>query len=274
MARIVEYRDISLDDLTIGKGQARVQDVGKGVEDLADSIRVQGLLHPIVVCSAAGEGKWEILTGQRRFLAHKMLKRDAITAAVLDQRVGEQEAKAISITENLIRRKLSGKELKDGILYLYNIYMSIRDVVEATGLPYTAVRDYVKYPRLLPELKAMVDEQRIDINAAVKAQDAATDGLGEPDAEVAIRLAQDMATMTGVQRKRIIQDRREHPDKPIDEIIEQARTGSRSVQIVVTVGRDAHTALQQFAREEGVNQDDAAATLIEEALAGRGFLEE
>ena len=60
--------------------------------------------------------------------------------------------------------------------------MSIKDVVEATGLPYAPVRGYVKYPRLLPELKSMVDDQRIDINAAVKAQDAATDGLGEPSA--------------------------------------------------------------------------------------------
>ena len=38
------------------------------------------------------------------------------------KRVDEGQAKAISITENLIRRQLSGKELKDGILYLYNLY--------------------------------------------------------------------------------------------------------------------------------------------------------
>ena len=130
MARIVEYKDIPLDDLTIGKGQARVQDVGKEIENLAESIKKQGLLQPIVVCAAREEGKWEILTGQRRFLAHKMLRRDSITAAVLGERVEEHEAKTISITENLVRRKLSGKELTDGIVYLYNIYGSMKDVVE------------------------------------------------------------------------------------------------------------------------------------------------
>ena len=161
MAKIVEYREIPLDDLTIGMLQARVQDIGKGIEDLAESIKVQGLLQPIVVCPAREAGRWEILTGQRRFLAHKKLKRASITAAVLDERVEQREAKAISITENLIRRKLSGRELKDGILYLYNVYGSIKDVVETTGLPYTAVRDYVKYPRLLPELKAMVNDQAL-----------------------------------------------------------------------------------------------------------------
>ena len=129
---------------------------------------MQGLLQPIVVCEAKETGKWEILTGQRRFLAHKMLKRENIPAAILDQRVEESEAKAISVTENLIRRKLSGKELIDGITYLFNIYGSIKAVSEATGLPYQKVRDYVKYPRLIKPLKEMVDNG-LNINAALKA---------------------------------------------------------------------------------------------------------
>ena len=141
MAKIIEYREISLNELVIGKGQARTHDLAKGIDELATSIKAQGLLQPILVCPARESGKLEILTGQRRFLAHKMLKKERISAAILDERVEESQAKTISITENLIRRKLSGKELKDGILYLYNIYGSIKDVVETTGLPYSDVRD-------------------------------------------------------------------------------------------------------------------------------------
>ena len=274
MAKIVEYREVPLDDLVIGKGQVRTQDPGRDIEELAKSIEVQGLLQPIVVCEAKESGKWEILTGQRRFLAHKRLKKETISAAILDERVEEREAKAISITENLIRRKLSGKELKDGILYLYNLYGSIKDVVETTGLPYKVVRDYVKYPRLLPELKTMVDDQSIDVNAAIKAQDAATEGHGNPNPEIAIKLAREMASMSGIQRKRIVQERKEHPERPVDDVIEQAKTGSKVTQIVVTVTQDTHTAIQQFAKEEGTTQDEAAAALIEEALVGRGLLEE
>lgn len=68
MAKIIEYRQISLDDLVIGKGQVRTQDTHRDVDQLAESIEKQGLLQPIVVCQAAKIGKWEILTGQRRFL--------------------------------------------------------------------------------------------------------------------------------------------------------------------------------------------------------------
>lgn len=274
MAKIVEYRDIPLDDLVIGKGQVRTQTPGKEIDDLARSIEAQGLLQPIVVCVARDPSKWEILTGQRRFLAHKQLQRDAISAAILDERIDEGQAKAISITENLVRRQLSGKELKDGILYLYNLYGSIRDVVETTGLPYKNVRDYVKYPRLLPELKKMVDDGAVDINAAVKAQDASNDEDGVPVPDVAIKLAREMAPMTGVQRQKISKERREHPERPVDDVIEHAKSGARVTQIQVTVTEDTHSALQQFAREEETNQDEAAATLIQEALIGRGLLEE
>lgn len=274
MAKIVEYKDIPLDDLTIGMGQARVQDVGKGIEDLAESIKVQGLLQPIVVCSARETGKWEILTGQRRFLAHRILKRESITAAILDERVEEQEAKAISITENLIRRELSRKDRIDGVTYLYKVYGNAKTVADATGLPYREVLQYVKYPRLASKLKEMVDEGQIDVNIALKAQDAAIKDNGEIDIDVATKLAREMEQMTGAQRTKFSEEFKKNPAKSIDDKIEDAKTGARVTQIWVTVTHDTHDAIQRFAQEEGTNQDAATAVLIEEALIGRGLLEE
>ena len=273
MAKIIDYREIPLDDLVIGLGQVRTDNPGAGVEDLAASIEAQGLLQPIVVCEARQPGKWEILTGQRRFLAYRMLNRETISAAVLDSRVEEAEAKTISITENLIRRKLTGKELKDGILYLYNIYGSVKDVVRATGLPYREVRDYVKYPRLVQQLKALVDEGQVDVNAALRAQDSATDDNGEVDTQDALVLAQEMASMSGAQRKKVTQERKDNPDKPVVDVIEDAKSGSRVIQVVAAVTLDVHQAIQKVAREEGINQGEATVILIEEALTGRGLME-
>ena len=172
-----------------------------------------------------------------------------------------------------MRRKLSGKELKDGILYLYNIYGSVKDVVSATGLPRSQVQDYVKYPRLLPELKELVDTQVVDINAAVRAQDASEDDYGEPDPGVAVRLAREMRPMSGPQRKSVVEDRRRNPNKPIEDVVEDAKTGARVIQIIATVSRETHLAIRVVATEENINQDEAAAGLIEDALAERGLLE-
>ena len=272
MAKIVEYKDIPLDDLKISKGQARLQDVVKEIDGLAESIRVQGLLQPIVVCQAREADKWEILTGQRRFLAHRILKLESITAAILDERVEEHEAKAISITENLIRRKLSGKDLIDGVTYLYKMYDNAKAVADATGLPYQDVLKYVKYPRLSQELKEMVDTGQVDVKVALKAEDAATDDNGVVDVEAAATLAQEMETMTGPQQEKLAQERKKNPDRPIDDVIEDARTGSKVVQVVATVTQETHTALQQFAKAEGIKQDEAAATLLVEALIDRDLL--
>lgn len=273
MAKIIDYREIPLEDLTIGKAQVRTHDVGKDIEQLAASIEKQGLLQPIVVCESEVAGKWEILTGQRRFLAHKILKRDKITAAVLDKRVGEAEAKAISITENLIRRSLSGSELIDGITFLYNQYGSAKLVHERTGIPYEDVRHYVKYPRLMAPLKKLVDDGEVDIKVAIKAQDAVDFGEKKPSADDAIKLAREMASMSDAQRRKLVKERKESPETSVDDAIEQARTGSKITQVIVTLTGDAHAGLQRFAKDEGVSQDEAAAGFIEEGLIGRGFLD-
>ena len=87
-----------MDSLEIGKGQVRLRDVGKDIDELAASIAKVGLLEPIVVAPGSAPGKFEIITGQRRFLAHKKLGAETIMAAVLDTAVDETEAKVISVT--------------------------------------------------------------------------------------------------------------------------------------------------------------------------------
>ena len=103
---------------------------------------------------------------------------------MLDERVDEAEAKAISITENLVRRNLSGPDLIDGITFLYNKYGNAKAVHEATGIPYNDVRQYVKYPRLSAGLKKLVEKGDVDLKVALGAQDLAErrDGkVGERD---------------------------------------------------------------------------------------------
>lgn len=271
MVRIKEVRELPLDDLELGKGQARISDVGKDIAELADSIRKIGLLEPIVVAPGSTEGKFEILTGQRRFLAHRELQRGTILAVVLDERVDETTAKVISITENLVRRDLNRKDLIDACTALYRKYGSIQMVADETGLPYGKVSEYVKYDRLVPELKHMVDEG-IDVKTALRAQDAAS-VQGQVNAEEAVLFAKEMAPMSGAQQEKLKKERQEQPDKPIDEVVEDAKSGSRVTQIVVTLGANIHRDLRRYAEVEGTNQDDAAASLISEGLETKGFLD-
>ena len=101
-----------------------------------------------------------------------------------------------------------------------------------------------------------------------------SDERGSVNSEDAIILARAMVRMSGVQRRKVTKERKERPERPVEDVIEDAATGSKVTQIVVTVTQDTHVALQRFAREEDTNQDEAAAALIDEALVGRGLLDE
>ena len=277
MAKIVEYKEIPLDDLVIGKAQARTE-AGKDIDELATSIEKQGLLQPIAVCESDIKGKWEILVGQRRFLAHKQLGKETIMAGVFDERMEGAQAKTISIAENLIRRKLSTQELREGIRLLYQEYNDVKILSDKTGFPMSVIKANLGYPRLIQPLKDLVDAEKVETDVAIKAQDASYDEEGEINEEAAIQLSHDMNSMTGVQRKRTLEIIKEgggvsNTDGGIDDIVESAKSGKKVSQIVVTVTNNTKKALSEYARSKNMNQDSACVTLIEESLTSNGFLD-
>ena len=270
MAKILEFKEIPLGDLEISKSQVRLSDIHTGIDELADSIGKVGLLEPIVVAPPGPSGKYEIILGQRRFLAHQELGLEKITAGILSQRIEEIEAKVLSVTENLVRRELNRKDLIDVCTYLYKQYGSIKDVADETGLPAQRVSEYVKYDRLAPELKELVDDGDVELKTALRAQDAAA-VWDNSNSEEAVKLAKEMSPMSGVQQKKIQQELKEDPTASVDEVIEQAKSGGRVTQIAVTLGQQVHTSLRRFAEEEGTSTVEAAAQLIENGLSRNGY---
>ncbi|HTW16175.1 MAG TPA: ParB/RepB/Spo0J family partition protein [Nocardioides sp.] len=279
MAKFQDYRAIPLDDLEIGQGQVRVSETGVGIDELADSIAAVGLLEPIVVAPTDVDGRYEILTGQRRFLAHVKLQETGrldppeIMCAVLSEKVDEAEAKAISLTENLMRRPLTLRDTIQACVYLYKLYDSIKEVSAQTGISQSTLREYIKYPRLMPELRDLVDHDKVKLKVALRAQDIAaskTDS-GDPQSDVAVELAKEMSGMSGAQQDKLAAQAKAEPDAPVEELIEEAKGPGKIVQIVVTLTSAQHARIQSYAQEQGAKQDDAAAQLIEVALNNAGF---
>lgn len=264
MAKVVTFKDIPLDDLVIGKGQARVSNVNKDLDELVESIKKVGLLEPILVAPQENSEKYDIILGQRRFLAHQRLNKETITAGVLDEYLTEIDAKVLSVTENLVRSDMNRKDLIDVCTHLYKHYGSAKLVTEETGLPDAKVRDYIKYERLIPELRELVDNQEVDLKPALRAQDAlATEGL--PDPQESVKLAKEMTSMSGAQQEKIKKDLKTDPTASVDEIIEDAKSGGKVTQIAVTLGHQIHASLRRFAKDEEVTIDEAAALLIEKS---------
>lgn len=172
-----------------------------------------------------------------------------------------------------MRRDPHAADLIDACTDLYKKYGSIKHVADEFGLPPQRVSDFVKYDRLQKELKDLVDNHGVDVKVALRAQDAAS-ASGEYDAEEAVKLAKEMSRMSGAQQKKIIQTRREDPERDVDDVIEGAKTGEKITSIQVVLGTQEHKSLVDYASQEGSSLGDAAATLITEGLSTKGYLKE
>jgi len=75
-----------------------------GLAELADSIRAQGVLQPVVV-RPGKEGRWTLVVGERRLRAARLAELETIPAIV--KRVGDQQAAEMTIVENLQRQDLN-----------------------------------------------------------------------------------------------------------------------------------------------------------------------
>jgi len=271
LAQIKEIKVIPMSALSIGTAQARTREVGKDLEELAANIKKVGLLQPIVVCPA-DNGRFEILTGQRRFLACQKLGMTEIPAAILVGKVSPEVAKAISITENMIRQDMVQRDYIDACTFLFEKYGSVKAVSDETGLPVRKVAEYVKFAQLIPELKEEVRTGKLDLKTALRAQKAAIATTNDAAPDVVLQFANEMKGLSGLQQDNIVKAASENPEAAPEVVIEAGRRQPRQKQIIVSVSDGMHSALQKFAEEEGTTQDDAAASLIGSALEAKGYL--
>ncbi len=104
--------DIKLDKLVVSELNAR-KDLHAGQEDsgineLASSIRQQGLLSPLIVRSTS-DGRYEVLVGQRRLLACRKIGLDAIPCLLRDD-LGDLDAVTLSLVENVHRADIPSRQ--------------------------------------------------------------------------------------------------------------------------------------------------------------------
>ena len=98
-----DLRDIPVDLIQRGKYQPRRDIDQDALQELADSIKVQGVLQPILVRSLTAD-KYEIIAGERRWRASQLAGMDSIPAMVRE--VPDEAAIAMSLIENIQREDL------------------------------------------------------------------------------------------------------------------------------------------------------------------------
>ena len=156
---------------------------------------------------------------------------------------------------------------------LYLRYNTIKAVWEKTRLPMEVVRKYVRYSRLEPAVKNLVDHESLPIDLAIKAQDAATvNGLFNKHR--AMELIDVLRESDDDLRKRILAVTKANPTADVQKVVEEAKKPDMSVRVRFTMGPSAGSALRQYAEDQDASTDTAAHDLVEASLQSHGLLQE
>ena len=122
-----------------------------GIGDLAASIRERGLLGPITV-RRQPDGGFELIAGQRRFLACQQLGMASIPAIVRDD-LDDTDATVISLVENVHRADMSPLDKAQAYQRIHERYGSYAEVARQAGVSPQTVRKYLHLLRLHPDLR-------------------------------------------------------------------------------------------------------------------------
>ena len=161
---------IPVDLLQRGKYQPRVDMRTESLGDLADSIKRQGLVQPILVRPLTGRSpgeaqRYEIIAGERRWRAAQMAGLAEIPAVIRD--VPDEAAVAMALIENIQRENLNPLEEARALVRLIEEFgLTHQTAAEAVGRSRAAVSNLLRLMELADEVKALVEQRSIEMGHA------------------------------------------------------------------------------------------------------------
>ena len=157
-------RELALDALAPGRFQPRQQMDQAALTELADSIREQGVIQPILVRPAA-DGRFEILAGERRWRAAAIAGLTRVPVLVRD--VPDRTAAAMALIENIQREDLNPLEQALGLKRLVDEFgLTHEDAARAIGSSRSQASNLLRLLGLAPSVQALLREKRIDMGHA------------------------------------------------------------------------------------------------------------
>jgi ParB family chromosome partitioning protein len=162
---------LPLDLLQRGRYQPRIDMRPETLEDLANSIRAQGVIQPVVVRpvgppgGAAGTERYEIIAGERRWRAAQIAGLTEIPAVI--RRVPDEAAIAMALIENIQREDLNPLEEARALDRLIREFgVTHQQAADAVGRSRAAVSNLLRLLDLAPEVAAMVEKRELEMGHA------------------------------------------------------------------------------------------------------------
>jgi ParB family chromosome partitioning protein len=167
-----ELQKLPVDLLQRGKYQPRIDLRQETLQELADSIKAQGVVQPIIVRPIAsatgdnsGEQRYEIIAGERRWRAAQIAGLHEIPAII--RRVPDEAAIAMALIENIQRENLNPLEEARALQRLITEFeMTHATAAEAVGRSRAAVSNLLRLLDLGEETKSLVEHRELEMGHA------------------------------------------------------------------------------------------------------------
>ena len=155
---------LPVENLQPGKYQPRTHMDQASLESLADSIRAQGIMQPIVVRLVDG-GKYEIIAGERRWRASQLAGLKEVP--VIIREIADDVALAMALIENIQRENLNPLEEANGIQRLIEEFnMTHESAAQAVGRSRSAVTNLLRLQNLHGVVQEMLAQAKLDMGHA------------------------------------------------------------------------------------------------------------
>lgn len=159
-----ELQTLAVQQLQSGKYQPRTRMDENSLNTLAESIKSQGIMQPILV-RTLGNQQYEIIAGERRWRAAQLAGLSEVP--VLIKSVPDEAALAMALIENIQREDLNAMEEAAGIQRLISEFgMSHQAAAEAVGRSRSAVSNLLRLLNLPASIQMLVLESKLDMGHA------------------------------------------------------------------------------------------------------------
>ena len=144
--------------------QPRKNIASEGLQSLADSIKAQGLVQPIVVRKVT-DGQYELIAGERRWRAAQLVGLVDIPAIVRE--IPDQAAAAMALIENIQREDLNALEEAQALNQLIHEFgLTHQQTAEAVGRSRAAVSNLLRLLELESQSKVLLEEGKLEMGHA------------------------------------------------------------------------------------------------------------
>ena len=159
-----ELKNLPVEKISKGEYQPRLSIDPDALQDLAESIKAQGLVQPVVVRRLDG-GNYELIAGERRWRASQIAGLHTIPAIVRD--IPDQAAAAMSLIENIQREDLNPLEEAIAMSRLIADFgLTHQQTADSVGRSRAAVSNLLRLIELEDKTKELLDSRQLDMGHA------------------------------------------------------------------------------------------------------------